>query len=60
MTGEGVYELAGDDIAIWLDERGSIMLKIREPFGDSVERRSVAEHETRDLAAVLERLAQVK
>jgi hypothetical protein len=55
MGGKGIYELAGGQLAIWLDECGSIMVKVRESFGDPVE---LAEHEARELAVVLERLAK--
>jgi hypothetical protein len=54
MSGERVYELAGGQIELWLGEGGSIMLKVREPFGDPVE---LSEHEA-EVAAVLERLAE--
>lgn len=47
------YDIAGGSLAIWLDEGGAIMLKVRESSGDPVE---LAEHEALGLAALLMRL----
>jgi hypothetical protein len=55
MSTAGVYELAGGAVALWLDESASIMLTVREPFGDPIE---LSEEEALELSAVLTRLAQ--
>jgi hypothetical protein len=54
MSTGPVYELAGGDIALWIDN-GVIMLKVREPFGDPVE---LNEHEALEIAELLVRLAK--
>jgi hypothetical protein len=48
-------DLDGGQIELWLGEGGSIMLKVREPFGDPVE---LSEHGALEVAAVLERLPE--
>ena len=47
------YEIAGGSVALWLDEAGAIVLKVREPVGEGVH---LAEHEAVGLAALLMRL----
>lgn len=55
MSDNSVHELAGGDLAVWRDEAGSIMLKVRERrYNDPVE---LSEEEALELAAVLTRLS---
>ena len=55
MSDNPVHELAGGDLAVWRDEGGSIMLKVRERrYNDPVE---LSEEEALELAAVLTRLS---
>jgi len=55
MSTMPVYELAGGDITVWVEESGVIMLKVREAFGDPVE---LGEQDALELGALLVRLAQ--
>jgi hypothetical protein len=55
MTTRPLYELAGGDIAVWAEESGAIMLKVREPFGDPVE---LSEEDALALGTLLVRLAK--
>jgi hypothetical protein len=55
METNPIYEIAGGDVTLWLDDCGSIMLKVREPFGDPLE---LNEHEALELAELLTRLAK--
>jgi hypothetical protein len=54
MSDELIYTLASGD-TVWRDSSGTIMLKVREPFGDPLE---LAEHEALELAEALVRLAK--
>ena len=53
MSTTPVHELADGDITVWVEESGAIMLKVREPFGESVE---LGEQDALELGAL--RLAQ--
>jgi hypothetical protein len=55
MATQPVYELAGGEITLWLEDSGAIMLKVREPFGDPVE---LGEEEALELAERLTRLVK--
>lgn len=54
MSTDPIYELAGGDINVWVDN-GVIMLKIREPYGDPIE---LNEEQALELADLLARLAR--
>ncbi len=51
----GVHRIASGDIAVWLDDSGSICLKVLEKYGDPVE---LSEHEALELAELLTRLSR--
>jgi hypothetical protein len=44
-----------DEISVWIDDGGAIIIKTHEPHGDPVE---LAEHEAPELAALLTRLVE--
>lgn len=48
-----VFEMAGGEIAVWIDPGGAICLKTKNRAGDPVE---LAEHEALQLAELLTRL----
>ena len=47
-----VHELSGGEISLWADT-ASVMLKVRQPYGDPVE---LAQHEVEELIEVLQDL----
>jgi hypothetical protein len=49
-----LFNIAGGQILVWLDDSGSVCIKTAEPHGDPVE---LAEHEALELAHLLTRLA---
>ena len=50
-----VFNIAGGQILVWLDDSGSVCIKTAEPHDDPVE---LAEHEALELASLLTRLAE--
>ena len=56
MSDNSVQEFAGGDIALWLGEGGSVMLKVRQGrYNDPIE---LSEEEALELANALMRLSK--
>ena len=55
MSKNPIYELAGGDITVWVEESGAIMLKVREAFGDPIE---LGEQDALELGELLVHLAK--
>ena len=55
MSKNPIYELAGGDITVWVEESGAIMLKVREASGDPIE---LGEQDALELGELLVRLAK--